>query len=206
MMFSKVNSVCDATTVSVPNRLISSSSLFRNKLDELIKRLGTETVVASQTELTLENIIFNPKVFDSEKKLYALKQTIGNFISANPTKDEKKIDVRTKNQFFYLYAALWSLPNVLTDESMVNFVRQMALWFPQHLSSEKKMCRKYERSLSYEKQKWERNGMLLEVMDWKGLIAKNGMQKNKAVRFERLAREIFTTLNLLIKDMRNPKH
>ena len=178
----------------------------RNKLDELIKRLGTETEVTSQTELTLENIIFNPKVFDSEKKLYALKQTIGNFISANPTKDEKKIDVRTKNQFFYLYAALWSLPNVLTDESMVNFVRQMALWFPQHLSSEKKMCRKYERSLSYEKQKWERNGMLLKVMDWKGLIAKNGMQKNKAVRFERLAREIFTTLNLLIKDMRNPKH
>ena len=68
------------------------------------------------------------------------------------------------------------------------------------------MCRKYERSLSYEKQKWEKNGMLLKVMDWKGLIAKNGMQKNKAVRFERLAREIFTTLNLLIKDMRNPKH
>ena len=130
----------------------------RNKLDELIKRLGTETEVTSQTELTLENIIFNPKVFDSEKKLYALKQTIGNFISANPTKDEKK------------------------------------------------MCRKYERSLSYEKQKWEKNGMLLKVMDCKGLIAKNGMQNNKAVRLERLAREIFTVLNLLIKDMRNLKH
>ena len=130
----------------------------RNKLDELIKWLGIETEVASQTELTLENIIFNPKVFDSEKKLYALKQTIGNFISANPTKDEKK------------------------------------------------MCRKYERSLSYEKQKWEKNGMLLKVMDCKGLIAKNGMQNNKAVRLERLAREIFTVLNLLIKDMRNLKH
>ena len=55
-----------------------------HNLDDLIKLLGTETEIIIPVEESVENIIFNPKVFDSEKKLYALKQTIGNFISINP--------------------------------------------------------------------------------------------------------------------------
>ena len=176
-----------------------------NDLDELIKQLEVETEVTTLVEESLENIIFNPSFFDTGKKLYALKQTIGTFICKNPAKSESKIDASSKNQYFYLYAALWSLPNVLADDSMVNFVRQMALWYPEYISADKKEQRNYELSLSHEKQKWEKDGVLLKVMDWKGFIAKNGMQKNKAVRFEGLAMEIFTTLNLLIKDMRNPK-
>ena len=178
---------------------------MRDKLDELIKQLETETEVTTPVEEPLENIIFNPIFFDTGKKLYALKQTIGTFICKNPAKSESKIAASSKNQYFYLYAVLWSLPNVLADDSMVNFVRQMALWYPEYISADKKEQRNYELSLSHEKQKWEKDGVLLKVMDWKGFIAKNGMQKNKAVRFERLAMEIFTTLNLLIKDMRNPK-
>jgi hypothetical protein len=176
----------------------------RNKLDKLIKQLGTEIVLLT-TEKSLENTIFNPRVLKTEKDLYELRQTIANYISGRPTKDEKKIDARTKNQF-YLFAALWSLPNVLKDDSMVNFIRQMALWFPEYIPADKKGQRKYERSLSHEKQKWEKDGMLLKVIDWKGFISQNGMQKSKAIRFESLAKEIFIALNFLIKEIRTPKH
>ena len=178
----------------------------RNKLDELIKQLETETEVTTHVEEPLGNIIFNAKLFNTPEKLTRLKRTIGRFISNNPAKDERKIHAETKNQFFYLYASLWSLPDVLADESMVQFVRQMAQWFPEYIPTAKKEQRNYERSLSHEKQKWEKDGVLLKVMDWKSFIPQNGMQKSKAVRYESLSKEIFTVLNLLIKQMRNQKH
>ena len=177
-----------------------------NDLDDLIKLLGSETEVALSTEEQLDNIIFNPKVFDTEKQLYALKQTIGNFISTSPAKDEKKIDARTKNQYFYLYAALWSLPDVLADDSMVSFVRQMALWFPECFPSEKKEQRNYEQSLSHEKKKWEREGELLKVTQWKTFIKKSSMSVKKATHFESLAIEVYTTVNVLLKGIRQEKH
>lgn len=177
-----------------------------NDLDDLIKLLGSETEVALSTEEQLDNIIFNPKIFDTEKKLYALKRTIGNFISTNPIKDEKKIDARTKNQYFYLYAALWSLPDVLADDSMVSFVRQMALWFPECFPSEKKEQRNYEQSLSHEKKKWEREGELLKVTQWKTFIKKSSMSVKKATHFESLAIEVYTTVNVLLKGIRQEKH
>ncbi|MBQ8887901.1 MAG: hypothetical protein IJY59_00215 [Bacteroidaceae bacterium] len=102
----------------------------RNKIDELIMQLGTETEVTSTPEEPLENIIFNTRLFNTPEKLLMLKQTIGSFICENPTKDEMKIDAKKMNQFFCLYAALWSRPNVLANECMADFVRQMALWFP----------------------------------------------------------------------------
>ena len=178
----------------------------RNKLDELIMQLGTETEVTSPTKEPLDNIIFNPKVFDTEKKLNALKQTIGNFISINPIKDDKKIDASSKNQYFYLYAALWSLPNVLADDSMVNFIHQMALWFPEHILSGKKVQRNYEQSLSHEKKKWEQENQLLKVTQWKNFISNSSMSVKKATHFELLAMKIYTTVNVLMKDMLRENH
>ena len=121
-----------------------------NDLDELIKQLGAEKEVITPVEEPLENIIFNPRLFNTNEKLTKLKNAMKAFISINPAKDEKKIDASAKNQYFYLYAALWSLPNVLADDSMVNFIRQMALWFPEQIPSDKKEQRKYEQSLSHE--------------------------------------------------------
>ena len=177
-----------------------------NDLDELIKQLEAETECCPTTNEILENVIFNPILFNTHEKLTKLKRTIGTFISNNPTKDEKKIDARTKNQFFYLYAALWSLPDVLADDSMVSFVRQMALWFPECLPSEKKEQRNYEQSLSHEKKKWEREDELLKVSEWKTFIKKSGMRLKKAKHFEALAMTIYTTVNELLKSIRQEKH
>ena len=95
----------------------------RNKLDELIKQLGTEAEVTLPTEGSLENIIFNAKLFNTPEKLAMLKETVENFFCDNPTKDYGKLNVRSKNQFFCLYAALWSRPKVLANTRITDFVR-----------------------------------------------------------------------------------
>ena len=178
----------------------------RNKIDELIMQLGTETEVTSTPEEPLENFIFNTRLFNTPEKLLKLKQTIGSFICENPAKDERKIDANTKNQFFYLYAALWSLQNVLVNDSMANFVRQMAVWFPEWISSEKKMLRNYELSLSHEKKKWEKDHVLQKVTEWKLFVKRSGMSMKKAEHFETLAMRIYTTVNLIVKDIRKGKY
>ena len=89
-----------------------------------------------------------------------------------------------------MYAALWSLPDVIANESMVNFVRQMALWFPEYLSLDKKEQRNYEQSLSHEKKKWEQEDELLKVTAWKTFIKKSSMSLTKAKYFEAQAMKI----------------
>lgn len=177
-----------------------------NDLDELIKQLETETEVTTLVEEPLENIIFNPKLFNTNEKLTKLKNAMKAFISINPAKDEKKIDASSKNQYFYLYAALWSLPDVLADDSMVNFIRQMALWFPEHILSGKKVQRNYELSLSHEKKKWEQENQLLKVTQWKTFIKESSMSVKKATYFESLAMKIYMTVNVLLKGMLKENH
>ena len=177
-----------------------------NDLDELIKQLEIETEVTSPPEEHLVNIIFNPRLFNTNEKLAKLKNAIKAFICINPAKDEKKIDASTKNQYFYLYAALWSLPDVLADDSMVNFVRQMGMWFPEQIPFDKKEQRNYEQSLSHEKKKWEQEKQLLKVTQWKNFIRKSSMSVKKATHFESLAMKVYTTVNMLLKDMLRENH
>lgn len=178
---------------------------MRSLLDDVIKWIEDERNERSTLVDATENIIFNPKVFNTPEKLARLKQTISGCIGENPTKDEKKIDASKKNQLFYLYAALWSLPDVIANESMVNFVRQMAIWFPEYLSLDKKEQRNYEQSLSHEKKKWEQEGELLKVTAWKTFIKQSSMSLTKAKYFEALAITIYTTVNELLKGIRQEK-
>ena len=173
---------------------------MRNTLDELIKQLEPGTEATSIPEEPLENIIFNTKLFNTSEKLEQLKRVIGSFICENPAKDEKKVNAKKMNQFFCLYAALWSRPLVLANESMADFVRQMALWFPQWVSTEKKQFGKFTKALSAEKSHWMDDKGLKHVTDWKIFIPKSKMKNHKAKHFERLAREIYLAVNLLVKE------
>ena len=179
---------------------------MKNKLEVLIEQLGTETEVTLPAEESLENIIFNPRLFNTPEKLAKLKNTMKAFICIHPADGEKRIDSSSKNQYFYLYAALWSLPDVLADDSMVNFIRQMALWFPEQIPSDKKEQRKYEQSLSHEKKKWEQENQLLKVTQWKTFIKESSMSVKKATYFESLAMKIYTTINVLLKGMLKENH
>ena len=174
----------------------------RDKIDELIKQLGTETEVTSIPEEPLENFIFNTRLFNTPEKLLKLKQTIGSFICENPAKDERKIDAKKMNQFFCLYAALWSRPNVLTNECMADFVRQMALWFPQWIPQDvdRKKFGRFTKALSTEQSHWkDEKGKLKNVTEWKNFIKERKVQNKKTRHFERLAREIYLAVNQLVK-------
>lgn len=174
----------------------------RNKIDDLINQLGTGTEVTPTPEESLENIIFNTQIFNTPEKLEQLKRIIGSLISENPAKDERKIDARTMNQFFCLYAALWSRPNVLANECMADFVRQMAHWFPQWVpqDTDKKKFGRFTKALSSEQSHWKgEKGNLKKVTEWKEFIKKRKMQNQKASHFERVAMEIYLAVNQLVK-------
>ena len=174
----------------------------RNRIDELINLLGTETEVTATLEEPLENIIFNTKLFNTPEKLEQLKRIIGSFICENPTKDERKIGAKTMNQFFCLYAAVCSRPNVLTNVCMADFVRQMAHWFPLWIPQkiDKKKFGRFTKALSAEQSHWKNEkGKLKKVTEWKGFIKERKVQNKKTRHFERLAREIYLAVNQLVK-------
>lgn len=160
-----------------------------------------EQRMAKPADEHLGNIIFNSKLFNTSEKFAKLKQTLDSCITLSPEEDEKKVDANTKNQFFYLYAALWSLPDVITDKSMMDFIRQMNIWYPEWFPGDKKKLRNFEQSLSHEKKKWEKNEGLLKVTDWKKHISQSGMSRKKAEYFESLAMKIYTTVNHLVKEL-----
>ena len=174
----------------------------RNRIDELIKQLGTEREATPTPEEPLENVIFNTRLFNTPEKLRQLKRIVGSFISKNPAKDEKKVNAQTMNQFFCLYAALWTRPNVLANECMADFVRQMALWFPQWVpqDSDKKKFGRFTKALSAELSYWkDENGLLKKVTEWKDFIKAGKLQNQKTRHFERVAMEIFLAVNQLVK-------
>lgn len=177
----------------------------RNRIDELIKQLGTETDVALSTEEPLENIIFNPKLFNTQEKLAKLKWILGKFIADNPTKDEVKINGNQKNQFFCMYAALWSRQYVLSKANMADFVRQMALWFPQWVpdDTDKKKFKNFNNALSSEQANWKDENGMLKVNEWTKFIKESGMKETKAKHFVRLAKKIYCSVNELVKEIQN---
>ena len=174
---------------------------MRNKLDELIKQLEPGKEATLTPEEPLENIIFNTRLFNTPEKLGQLKRVIGSFISENPAKDEKKVNAKKMNQFFCLYAALWSRPLVLSNESMADFVRQMALWFPRWMpqDSDRKKFGRFTKALSAEQSHWKDENGLKKVTEWKKFIKENNLQNKKTRHFERLAIEIYLAVNLLVK-------
>lgn len=176
-----------------------------NNQDEFIKQLGTETEVPLSTEVPLENIIFNPKLFNTAEKLAKLKQTLGSFISYHPIKGEMKIDGRQKNQFLCIYAALWSRPYVLGKTGLADFVRQMALWFPEWVPTDvdKKNFKNFNNALSTELVHWKDEDGLVKVGDWKKLAKESSMRVSKAAHFASLAQEIYFAVNALVKSMQD---
>ena len=179
-----------------------------NNQDEFIKQLVTETEVPLSTEAPLENIIFNPKLFNTSEKLAKLKQVLGSFISHHSIKDEMKIDGRQKNQFFCIYAALWSRPYVLSKTGLADFVRQMALWFPEWVPTDvdKKNFKNFNNALSTEQAHWKDENGLVKVGEWKKFGKDSSMRVSKAALFANLAQEIYLAVNALVKSMQDEQN
>ena len=183
-------------------KIVERLLVMRNTIDDIISQLENEFELTPRTQEQLENIIFNAKLFNTPEKLAMLKQTIEYFFSDSPSKDDKKINVKNKNQFFCLYAALWSRPNVLANTRITDFVKQMALWFPQWITDEKdgKTIKHLKEALYDEQQNWKLNNTQQKVTDWHLFIDQGSMSKAKAKHFEQLAMAIYTSVNQLVKD------
>ena len=145
----------------------------------------------------------NTKLFDTPEKLVKLKDTIETFFCDNPTKDYKKLNVRNKNQYFCLYAALWSRTDVLENTKISNFIRQMVSWFPQWTSDEKdlKAIKLVMEALYDEQKNWKLNDEPQKVTEWYKFIDQGCMSETKAKHFNRLALDIYTSINQLVKNL-----
>lgn len=148
----------------------------------------------------LENLIYNDKKFNNQEKLYLLKDLIENCFTTDVSelakKDCKKINPQKMNQFFCLYAALYSL-KLLSDENVKSFVQQLALWFPQLVNKENE--EKILKAIYDEQTHWKQNGVLVPCMEWQGLIGRNEGVDSKKNRFRRITQEIYANLNQLMK-------
>ena len=111
-------------------------------------------------------------------------------------RDCKKINPQKMNQFFCLYAALYSL-NLLSEDGVKSFVHQLALWFPQWVNAENE--EKVTKAIYDEQLGWKQNGVLVPCMEWQALISRSESTDSKRNRFRRIAQDIYANLNQLVK-------
>lgn len=148
----------------------------------------------------LENLIFNSRKFNNQDRLHQLKKLMDDCFSIDSSvlaqRDCKKINPQKMNQFFCLYAALYSL-NLLSEDGVKSFVHQLALWFPQWVNAENE--EKVTKAIYDEQLGWKQNGVLVPCMEWQAMISKNESTDSKRNRFRRITQEIYANLNQLVK-------
>ena len=148
----------------------------------------------------LENLIFDFKKFNNQDRLHQLKNLMSESFSIDVSvlaqKDCKKINPQVKNQFFCLYAALYSL-KLLSDDSVKSFVHQLALWFPKLVNEKNEV--KVVKAIYDEQLRWKQNGVLVPCMEWQSMINRSESADSKRNRFRRITQEFYANINQLVK-------
>ena len=160
----------------------------------------TEEGEGNENRDILENLIFNSRKFNNQDRLHQLKNLMDDCFSIDASvlaqRDCKKINPQKMNQFFCLYAALYSL-NLLSEDGVKSFVHQLALWFPQWVNAENE--EKVTKAIYDEQLGWKQNGVLVPCMEWQALISRSESSDSKRNRFRRIAQDIYANLNQLVK-------
>ena len=160
----------------------------------------TEEGEGNENRDILENLIFNSRKFTNQDRLHQLKNLMDDCFSIDASvlaqRDCKKINPQKMNQFFCLYAALYSL-NLLSEDGVKSFVHQLALWFPQWVNAENE--EKVTKAIYDEQLGWKQNGVLVPCMEWQALISRSESTDSKRNRFRRIAQDIYANLNQLVK-------
>ena len=144
----------------------------------------------------LDNIIFNNRIFDSDARLTALRNTIASFINLGEDNNklsvaaENQIEPTAQNEWYYILIAIGEAEiasrNVFTD---VNFAIQMISWFPWlfHFDTPEEMAafkRKFTKSSSAERSLWK-YGAKKEVTAIKDMWAR---QRTLGIDYAKLSR------------------
>lgn len=166
---------------------------------ENYKDLTSNSIVNTnnkQAPTFLENIIFNPRIFDSDARLTALRNTIASFINLGEDNNklsvaaENQIEPTAQNEWYYILIAIAEAEiagrNVFTD---VNFANQMISWFPWlfHFDTPEEMAtfkRKFTKSISAERSLWK-YGAKKEVTAIKDMWAR---QRTLGIDYAKLSR------------------
>lgn len=169
---------------------IVSDSFISDDIEDKIMSLRerNEYVVCPSSrkytnDQSLKNLIFKPRLFDTQERLKELKSVIYRAIrfeeneGADSSKNEYTINLSIKNRWYYFMQALVEAEVVRRKLTVPQLYEQMKEWFPEvaELKShdtEEDFLNKLSRSVSAEKSKWKQTGTmkLVSLID---LVTKN---------------------------------
>lgn len=143
------------------------------------------------------NLIFSTGLFRNDEALWKLKKLLRKPVMEYRASGQK-------NRLYCLYAALWSVPDVLARKEAPDFIRQLKLWFTDDFPEEgtpefDRLCD----NLHKEARKWGGWKTPIRVNEWKSYAMKRTGRKSKKIEnFVSVAVETFLPLNGLVKELR----
>lgn len=187
--------------VQVTDKPIYNTLVMGDMVQQKVVTIGATSAAEEQVDTTndddhLDNIIFNNRIFDSDARLTALRNTIASFINLGEDNNklsvaaENQIEPTAQNEWYYILIAIAEAEiagrNVFTD---VNFAKQMISWFPWlfHIDTPDEMAsfkRKFTKSISAERSLWK-YGAKKEVTAIKDMWAR---QRTLGIDYAKLAR------------------
>lgn len=177
----------------------------------------TETFV---NNAPLKNIIFSNRIFDSDKRLTALRNAIAAYVDLGQDNGKIaapsnfQINPSCQNEWYYILLAISESKIVigkkLTD---TNFFDQMVDWFPwlfhfDNITDLKSFKRKFTKSISAERRKWKygRAKTVTAISDMWAKYVTLGIDESKVARMYPIAKglkEKFENLMVQIQKENN---
>ena len=145
---------------------------------------------AGECNELLVNDVFSDELFTTNERLLQLRTIINESVGMG---DQKKIDLSTGLEWYWLYQAIYDAglfetrsnrENVVTA---VGFVRQIAKWLPDIISTDdEERIRNICKSVSAEQAKWMMNGRPVNLVDVEA--NRRRMTAMKPAKIERIVR------------------
>ena len=146
-------------------------------------------------EEPLRNHIFQDRIFDTNERLYRLRNTIASAIDmgdATPLygqPQEVRINPNAQNEWYYIVKAIEE-SGVAKKFAITHFIEQMIEWFPILFpSSSKEEWERFKRllskSISEEKSLWK-HGKMKDVVPLKDMWAKQKQIRMDSAKMERI--------------------
>lgn len=169
------------------------NNYFANSSED--KRMNASEERAMQYEEPLRNHIFQERIFDTNERLIALRNTIASAIdmgeatimSGKP--QEVRINPNVKNEWYYIVKAIGEA-GITKKFAVTHFVEQMMKWFPILFPSSskeewEKFKRRLSKSISEEKSLWK-HGKMKDVIPLKDMWAKRSQIRMDSSKMERI--------------------
>ena len=148
-----------------------------------------------EKEEPLRNHIFQDRIFDTNERLYRLRNTIASAIDmgdATPLygqPQEVRINPNAQNEWYYIVKAIEE-SGVAKKFAITHFIEQMIEWFPILFpSSSKEEWERFKRllskSISEEKSLWK-HGKMKDVVPLKDMWAKQKQIRMDSAKMERV--------------------